>query len=404
MAIHGPDWGEIDYGRFKLLEAGLISEQSDGTVTLQGQESSPPATVAECQALHEQALGLQAGRIYAVQFTDKSDRNGYYEVQSSTAEMNDYQGDVVTSNWTATLTRLGSDKEVDLQSRLTATVRTNDFSASGSRWHAPAIGHYAYWTGSTNPTSMTRTGADGDMTVYLGVPANVSPRWGCTVANYKKGRVRLTDTHLVSTGVEVEGTSMEVGTLDWSLSNGLVNVEPSSSAGVFDVQTYSGSAYHSKQWKVTVAGTAPDWDSASVLRNDHEMIVIRLVASQSPGRVSLDLTLRRGSRVLEGYLQCGSSATLVAALVEAETCTNTAASGYLTKSSNDTDGNRFICGSAHTFTGSTTGTMTKSSTTFLDFFLGAVVGGGSAVTGDAASDLFNQYIGSMAESTYIVRR
>jgi hypothetical protein len=399
MAIHGPDWGEIDLGRFRLLEAGSISEQSDGTVTLQGQESSPPATVAECKALHEQVLGLQAGRIYAVQFTDKADRNGYYEIESSSAEMVNHQGEVVTSNWTANLNRLGSDKEVDLQSRLTATVRVNDFSASGGRWHAPSIGHYSYWTGSTSPTSMTRTGVDGSMTVYRGVPASVSPRWGCAVADYSKGRVRVTDERLVAAGSEVEGTKAELGTLTWSLSNGLVNVSPTATAGVLDVQAYSGSSYHSKLWRVTVASSGPTWNSASVLRNDHEMCVVRLVASQSPGRVSLDLTLRRGSRVVEGYLQSGSSATHGVALVSTETNVNTAASGYLTATSNDGDGNRFICGSARTFTGSTNGSLTKSSTTSLDFFLGAVVGGGSAVSGDTASNLFSQYIGSMAEST-----
>lgn len=404
MAIHGPAWGEINYGRFKLLEAGNISEQSDGGVTLQGQESSPPATIAECKVLHAQVLGLQTGRVYAVQFSDKADRNGYYEVESSTAEMVNYQGEVVTTNWTTNLTRLGSDKEVDLQSRLTATVRVNDFSASGERWHAPAISHYSYWTGSTSPTSMTRTGADGSMTVYRGVPANVSPRWGCAVANYSKGRVRVSDTRLAASGAEVEGTNTELGTLTWSLSNGLVNVSPTATAGVLNVQSYSGGAYRSKLWRVTVASAGPTWESASVLRNDPEMCVVRLVASQSPGRVSLDLTLRRGSRVVEGYLQSGSSATHGVALTAAETNVNTAASGYLTATSNDADGNRFIGGSARTFTGSTNGTLTKAATTSFDFFLGAVVGGGSAVSGDAAADLFKQYIGSLAESTYVVRR
>lgn len=404
MAIHGPGWGAVDFGRFLLIEKEDIQEQGDGSVTLQGQESSPPATVAECAVLHEQALGLQEGRIYAVQFTNKAERNGYYRVESTQASMVNYQDEVVTTNWQITLSRMGSDKELDLQSRLTATVRTNDFSLTGERWQAPPIGHYAYFTGSTSPTSMTRTGADGAMTVYRSVPTNVSPRWGCSVANYKKGRVRVSDTRLVPAGSEVEGTERELGTLTWSLSNGLVNVAPTATAGVFDVQAYSGGAYHSKLWRVTVAGTSPTWDSASLLRNDPEMVVVRLVASRSPGRTQLDLTMHRGSRVVEGYLQSGSSATLVTQLVSAETNVNTAASGYLTATSNDADGNRFVCGSARTFTGSTNGTLTKSSATFLDFFIGAVIGGGSAVSGDAATDIRNQYIASMAESTYVVRR
>lgn len=404
MATRGPGWGNIDFGRFTLIEAGGLSEQNDGTVTVEGQESSPPGSVAECQNLHEQVLGLQTGRIYATQFTDKANRNGYYQITGTTANMMDYQGEVVSTNWSVSMSRMGSDAELDIQSRITGLTRSNDFGLSGERWHAPAGGHYSYYTGTASPSMLTRTGADGAMTIYRSIPNGISPRWGCAVENFKKGRVRITDSRLVGTDNEIEGINRELGPGSWSLSNGLVNVSPSVSAGVLDVQAYSGAAYHSKAWRVTVAGAAPVWESASILRNDHEMCVVRLVASRSPGRSTLDLSLRRGSRALEAYVQTGSSATLGVALVSAETNVNTAASGYLTATSNDADGNRFVCGSAKTFTGSTNGAMTKSAATAMDFFLAGVIAGGSAVSGDAATDIRNQYIAAVAESTYVVRR
>lgn len=407
MSTYGPDWGVIAIDRFTVVE-NLTADESGGVdrkVSLEGQESSPPSTTDECVNHHEQVKAMEAGKLVPVVFTDKTGSNGYYTVDSSSSTLTDYQGELQMADWKISLNRMGSESEVDLQSRLTGAVRRNDFSLTGEKWHAPSIGHYAYYTGSTSPSIMTRTGADGAMTVYRNVPANVSPKWGCPVEDYNGGRVRVIDYGLVGSGSELEGVDRPVGVATWSLGNALVNVTPTSSAGVLDVQAYSGGAWHSKLWRLTLAGSpVAAWDSASLLRNDQEQCVVRLVASRSPGRVVLDLTLRRGSRVLEGYLQSGSSATLGCALATAETNVNTSASGYMTATANDADGNRFVCGSARSFTGSTTGAITKSSATFLDFFLGAVIAGGSAVSGDTATDLRNQYIGALAESTHAVKR
>ncbi len=122
------------------------------------------------------------------------------------------------------------------------------------------------------------------------------------------------------------------------MNNALVNVTPSASAGVLDVQAYTGGAWHSKLWTISVAGSAvAAWDSATILRNDVEQCILRLTASRNPGRATLDLTLRRGSRIVEGYLQSGSSATLAVHRQTLETNTSFAASGYVVATSNDAD-------------------------------------------------------------------
>ncbi|MFD1274851.1 hypothetical protein ACFQ51_34765 [Streptomyces kaempferi] len=222
-------------------------------------------------------------------------------------------------------------------------VRLNDFALTGERWHAPPIGHFGYYTGATNATTMTRTGADGAMTVYRGLPAGVIPRWGCDPTNYLKGRARVVDTTAPAAPIELEGTERAVPAAAWALSNGLVNITPSASA-TFDVQAYTGGAWHSKLWNVSVAGSGSSitsWDSASLLRNDPEQVILRLSKGQAPGRATLDLSLRRGSRFVEGYLQIGTAATLAAYRASLETNTSVAASGYVTATGNDTDGNRF---------------------------------------------------------------
>jgi hypothetical protein len=143
-------------------------------------------------------------------------------------------------------------------------------------------------------------------------------------------------------------------------------------------------AYHSKLWNVSVAGSGGSaittWDAATLLRNDPEMTVLRLMKGQNPGRATLDLTLRRGSRTIEGYLQVGTSATLAAYLATAETNTSVAASGYVTATNDDPDGNKFVAGSARTFTAHPSGGVIKAAVTGLDFWIGVVAAGGGGAT------------------------
>lgn len=397
------NWGDVQLGRIPLRETFTVTEAGGEarSFDLEGQESYPPLTRAQVIARHDGINALQLGQCVPLTFTDKPERNGYYMVKAAGATYSEHLNERVTTDWKVGLERIGSDAETDLQSRLTGAVRLNDFALTGERWHAPPIGHYAYYTGATNPTTMTRTGADGAMTVYRSVPADVSPRWGCLPTDYLDGRVKVTTT----ASQEVYGVDVPLAASGWALSNGLVNVTPSASA-TLDVQAYTG-AYRSKLWNVSVAGSASSitsWDGATVLRNDPEMCIVRLVKGQSPGRATLDLTLRRGSRFVEGYLQIGTSATLAAYRSTLETNTSFAASGYVTATSNDADGNKFAAGSARTFTAHTNGGVIKAAATAMDFWIGVAAGGSSAVSGDAATDLRNMYIACMPEAVYGVRR
>jgi hypothetical protein len=238
--------------------------------------------------------------------------------------------------------------------------------------------------------------------VYRGIPAGVSPRWGCLPTAYLNGRVRLT-----SNGTELCGVDQPLASTGWALGNGLVNVAPAASGGSLDVQAYTGGAWRSKLWNVSVAGSAASitsWDGATLLRNDPEQVILRLTKGLNPGRATLDLTLRRGSRTVEGYLQTSTSATLAAYRSTLEANTPMSGFGYIRASSNDSDGNRFAIGSARNFTNHTNGGIINASATTLDFWIGVEAGGTAAVSGDAGADLRNQYIAAMPETIYAVRR
>ncbi|MET9517411.1 hypothetical protein [Streptomyces sp. NPDC002994] len=397
------DYGDLTIGRLLLRETFKADETAGDkrSLDLDGQESSPPLTRAALVWRHDNVIALEQGCIVPITFTDKPERNCYGMIDNVSAGYTEWRGEVLTCDWKVSLVRQGSDTEVDLQSRLTGAVRLNDFSLTGERWHAPSIGHYAYYTGSSNPTSMTRTGADGVMTVYRTIPTGVSPRWGCAPASYLNGRAKLT-----SSGTELCGIDQTLSPTGWALTNGLVNVTTSAS-GTLDVQAYTGGAWRSKLWNVSVAGSASSitsWDGATLLRNDPEHVILRLTKGLNPGRATLDLALRRGSRFVEGYLQVGTSATLAAYRSTLETNTSFAASGYVTATSNDADSNKFAAGSARTFTAHANGGLTKAAATSLDFWIGVAAGGTAAVSGDAATDLRNQYVAALPETIHVVRR
>lgn len=397
-------WGTITLGRIVLRETFPVSEVggADRVLSIAGEESTPPLTTLATVQRHDDLVSL-TDSLMAVTWTDKPDRNGFYTMRAVTADLiNILNGTILKSLWRVDLSRVGSEAETDVESRLTGTVRANNFSLLGERWHAPSIGHYGYYTGSAIPTPATRASADGSITVYRGLSAGVSPRWGVSPGNYAGGRVRVLDG-----GSERAGVNTTVSASGWEISNALVRVRPLSSNGTLEVASYDGTQWDTKNWNVTVAASGAPvtaWDGATILRNDYEQCVLRLTKGLSPGRAVLDLTLRRGSRFIEGYLQRGNADTLAAYLNVLENVTNVATGGYVWATADDVAGNKATAGSAHTFTPHGNLGIQLASTTALDFYLGAVVGGSGATAVDAVTILRDQYIGAMAEFTVGVRR
>ena len=392
---------DLQLGRLTLRETQRFTESAyqGWSMHIEGVEVCPLITRDEAWDRFDGVLGGQGGLVAAL-WEEKAERNGYYTISSASGEVKDRKRQGITEiAWKISLQRHGPDTDVDLESRLPGAARLNDFLLTGERWSAPSIGHFAYYTGPTIPSVLTRATTDGDITVYRGVPAGVNPRWGCAVEDFLRGRVRV-----LNAGVERVGAAHPLRAGQWELSNGLVRVRPLASGGSIEVASFTGGAWRPKGWVIDVGGTpVTAWDSASVLQNDLERCVIRLAVRRSPvGRAYLDLTLRRGSRFVEGYLQRGDSGTLSVYLDSAETLTDS--TSYVVKTTNDGDGNKTIAGSARAFDPHADGGLTKTSSTALDFYLGVVAGGSSAVAGDQAAHLQAQFIGALPEVVAAVRR
>lgn len=420
-------YGVISLGRNSLVEfpaqpgsetaaAPTTNAPTGRTLSIAGQESNPSAptvntSLVQLAATRSDLEGL-AGSFIPVTFTDKTGLNGYYVVQDVSTDLIDWEKETQTLAWKADLLRIGSDYEVDIESRLTGGVRNNSFSASGVRWHAPSINHFSYFTASGNvPSVLVRTGADGPMNVYLGLPltGSVIPRWGCFVGDYLRGRVRFLDDN----GLERAGTQFANGTPSgWTLSNALVQITPLSSAGgVLNVAPYSsagGGTYPPKNWDIRFNGTSLGTPlTISLLRNEPEIVVARLLWSVTsiPARVTADLTLRRGSRFLELYVQAQSSGTIKVVRSVAEAGTNGGAGEYVSATANDGSGNRYIVGSALTnIQDLVNGGVSASASVSMDVFIGNVQGGSGAVSGDTAADLYAQYVAAPAELVQGIRR
>lgn len=401
-------FAQMQVGRLSLAErpGGALEDVVHATTLVrssswEGQESSPPLSITEVAARQDDLLGL-IRRIVPVQFTEKPDRDGYYEVVDTNASLSSFGQEVVTCNWSIRAERLGSDTDVDLESVLSGSLtRTNSHSLTGERWHAPPSDHYAYTLSTGSPSTLTVTGAEGALTIYRDVAVGVNPRWGCAVGDYGNYRVRFLDAN----DRERTGYPPQLATTGWSLHNSLIRAKVNSSGHIL-IASHDGTSWEEKAWEVTVAGvTLPAPNAVTVIRNDYEAGTVRLVWSlSSPGRAQLDLTVRRGARWVEGHLQTlPGGVTLIVGLVTPEA--TTAGTGHITATGDDADGNRFLAGCAETFTaGVGDSTITVNSASSMNVMLGSVVAGGSAPAGDQAANHIARWLGSTAEVVRAFRR
>jgi hypothetical protein len=399
-------WGTVQIGRLTLREGFELSESASSTtggraIRITGQESSPPLSLEDLRIRRESLSGLADGQLVPVIFRDKSDHDGWYIVTEASAEVANWTNEVVRFNWTLGLDRLGPENAIDVESRLTGVGRQNAYGLAGERWHAPAGLAYGYYTGAGEPSgSVNRPLADGGtITVHRGIPASVSPRWGSTLGNYGLGRARV-----MSGGHERVGRDVVLDPDDWSIGNGIVSFGPGASSS-FTLSAWDGTAWDPTDWNVSVTGTTSgaitSWESASIIRNGYELCTVRLVKTATGGgRLSLDITLRRGARFVETYLQSSIAGTKAWYLATPAAGSAPPSSGYVVGTANDAGGNRYLVTSAMMFAAQTTqGGLSASATPALDAGIGVVLGGSGAAAGDMAPTLRDHYLRTMAEST-----
>jgi hypothetical protein len=391
--------GSVQLGpAITLFEDFDVTEGVDGLLTITVRVSPTVMSNSRVEDHFWDLHGL-AGRLIPVVFSDKAFLSGYYTVVDVDMDHWSYPNTPrsVVSWAKLTLARAGTESQVDLESRLSgALTRVNAFSIVGERWHAPPPGHLGYYTSSSTPSTLSVTGAEGALTIYRGLTVGVNPKWACPLASWGSYRARLLD----AAAVERTGILMPLAATGWEVNNGLVRLRVDS--GGLKVASHNGTAWAEKTFNVAIGFTIGAPSATTVIRNTPEAVTVRCLWSFSPGRTTIDLTVRRGSRMVEGYIQTQPSAASIVVSQAASEAT-TSATGYIVATGNDGAGNRYMIGSAGAFTANTGArSITKSSATAMDFVLGATIGAGA--TGDTATDWMKRYIGATAENVQAVRR
>lgn len=395
----------VTVGRLVLREDRMVAETEDSAgrvLTLTGQESPPRLSIDQLRQRREDVLGL-VGSVVPLSFTTKTYLDGFYQITDGQSSVEDWDSGLRVVPWQLTCRRLGTPEDMDLESSLSgAQTRANDFSATGERTHTPSQGALAYYAGTSVASTVDRPCSDGgSVTVYRGVGLTVAPRWISTPAAYAGGRVRFTD----ASGLERAGLSSSVATTGWVLTNGVVRLRPGTT-GTLELAVWDGSAWEAIEWTLRHENpwvNVTTWTQMSLTRNDYEMVSIRLVKSLVFGRLLVDVTLRRGMRFVEIYVQRHASDRI--GVVRTSGAAHTQTSGYVLANANDAAGNKSVVASARTYTADTTdGGVTKTATVTLDAMVGVVFAGSGAIAGDAAADLYAQYLGAAGEQVRGVRR
>lgn len=370
-----PGWGTINFGRFALRETFLVTEDNSRGLSITGQTSVSGLSAEQVERIYEDLYGL-SGQFIPITWTDKSFLDGYYKVGAVTTNYASYTPGVTSSaydravvlDWTLNALRIGPSSAIDIESRLTGPqTRANDFGLLGEITHAPPVGHYGYTTGGTVPPIVTRVTEDGPIQVYRQIPQDVNPRYGCAPDDFGGGRVRFTD----SFGEERTGVDRRTPATGWTLSNGLVKISPGA-AGSLTVSSWTPTGWQSREWDVTRDGAsvAPFAD-ADMLHNTYDTGVLRLLTPRSPGRTITDVQLRRGSRMVELFVQADSSATLAVKLHTGEP--GVASLGTVSSVGEGFDGGRYVISTARTATLDTiNGGISQSAARILEVVLGAI--------------------------------
>ena len=376
-----------------------------GTVNFAGEVSLDDAVQARSLRDELHRMVDNDDLILPVVWTADASFDGYYRVLGANLNL----GIASLNGWypfTCQLERMGSDGLIAIESRLQVGLRANAHSitlGSSEPIHGVPDTHKAYNPDTATPTTMTRTLADGTVRVFRDMPQNIDPVWGIAAANFYKSacQIEVGVTLRVVAGLDADNLPD-----DWRINNAAVRVSPNGTSGRLDVAHFDGTIWETaKVWEVRVGGTeVGQWDNFSVLRNDASTVIVRLNRRDSEVTVvTLDLTLKRGSRFVEARITRNVAAAFK--IVRNTTEAATTLTGAIRATVNDGDGNRYVLGSSKAVTDDLVeGGITSASLIGWDFFIGSAIAGSSAVAGDAPADLVNQYHGYVTEVMNPVRR
>lgn len=389
----------LTIGRIVLDETIDQIEDTGDTLRISGSVFASDSTSATAQWLQGE-LRSMVDVLVPVTFAADPAIDGFYYVRGVTVNVVGpplLQGALQMS---LELDRLGNEGRVAFQGRLSGALITNDFSisdAASEPFHAPPRGFDSYYP---NLFGISRTGSGGGIFLQRDAVRTAFPTWSISAANYYNGAVTLsTGSPLrVRSGIWTPNTPTS-----WLIDNELVRVSPNATnPGRLDIAQFDtgGLGWEvAKTWILSDQAEVGQWRYMEIVRNDPEEVIIRLVRpvyGDGNAKRTLDISLRRGSRFASFYFTYSDfQFPLQTIKIRRETNeAGTSGTGFVRATANDAGGNRYVVGSPNTFTADTTiGGLSIASTDHLAFWIGAEANGSSAVAGDQAVDLRNQYLG-----------
>lgn len=388
----------------------------------------PTKDITFAKALRQQLLGYADNpdeTIIPVTWADDPTVDGFYKVTSVAVDVE--PGGLRIGYWPyrIDLQRVEQYSRPLIESVLLGALRTNAAGVTNTErpWIAipynaknPGIvGTVVSAHGSINAgltQYVTATGALNLFSTEKALDHDCQVQYQVAPADFYAGAATFETGSTLHT---VIGRQYAQDPTSWRLSNGILRVIPSISGTSLrlSIAAFDGSAWDAaiifnfqNHGVGEIAGTTPA--SIAVLRNSVEEVIIRITFSGTTtvGGGTLDLLLRRGARMVYGYLSSAPDSGYQVGIIPNTTVAATTLTGGLRKTTDDGGGNRMVIASPDSITKDlATGEVYRSVTaTTMNFAIGFEIPGGSAVANNQAQNLILQYLAADTERMTVVNR
>ena len=406
----------ITIGRLTFTSPATLSDSRSGNnhnLNITGKLA--PDTLDEAKYLRDELLSCANG-YYVVPFIWQGDTSvsGYVRVVG--ASVNTERVISGGYNYSIELEFLGNMGEVEFESQMTGGFISNDhsLSSSTSQFYAGPVDSFSH-EHSSLPSTFTRVGEDGNTIIRFGSSIrNTNAKFLVDPADSYKNACEvftdgIDDVNRIRCGMESPNNSPS----STKIQNGLVQMTfvNNTAQSRFIIKSYDTNGYKSStEFAVSRGASATEWQgwrSVQILKNDPEMVTVRLgsyyEASTKDKRLTFDVSLRRGARHFSIVATQFSSAQFNIRPTTTTAYTDNTSYGITT--SNDIDGNKIILGSPQNFDVDTTngGINSTANTATLKAFLGYEFNGSSATSEDAATKVRDQYLDNIVEVVRLVK-
>jgi hypothetical protein len=379
------------------------------------------ATVADAMVLRDQLRGL-AGNVdepvVPVLFTDSAldALEGLYRIDAVQVRMDETDAAFGDVSWQLQATRVTNYQAPVLESRLVMSWLSNAHTIASTtarhEWGIPYISTEVFpQTGTTDGVGALTTGDGGSVTYlhWLSVAAGGNPftqgvgamQFTTALSSWYAGACKTTMDDATVVGRQAVDTPTS-----WEITNGLVKVAASATAGAWDISWWDGTQWDTaKAFRPFSFGNNADgfWH-IGIIRNSPEAVTIRLGVSNPTGyTVNADLTIRRGSRWVS-VVFTGTSAQWGVRRVSAEA--STGLTGGIRATANDASGNRFLLAAQAPFTQDLANAaiwLTTAAERSI-FGIGCEVGGSGAAAPWTATAQIARFFGPVYEVVRVVGR